>query len=76
MTNTNTPKGAEGDVRPRGRNAKAPATGIAKASRGTGTGTQGHSTPPPAKAPRGGRALDLVNLYPVVMGDDAKGGAA
>ena len=51
MTNTNTPKGAEGDVRPRGRHAKAPATGIAKASRGTGTGTHRQSTPAATNPP-------------------------
>jgi len=48
---TNTPKGAEGDVRPPCGNTKAPATGIAKASEGTGTGTREHSTPVEAKSP-------------------------
>jgi|GEM_PF-2687443 len=65
MTNTNTPKGAEGDVRPLAGNAKAPATGIAKASRGTGTGTHRQSTPaatnpPPATPPIGREALAFL----------------
>ncbi|TAK22958.1 MAG: hypothetical protein EPO40_27165 [Myxococcaceae bacterium] len=63
---TNTPKGAGADVRPQGRNAKAPATGIAKASRGTGTGTHRQSTPaaknpPPATQPIGREALAFLS---------------
>ena len=66
MTNTNTPKGAGADVRPQGRNAKAPATGIAKASRGTGTGTHRQSTPaatnpPPAPPSIGREALAFLS---------------
>lgn len=54
MTNTDTPHGGKGDVRPQSRNTKAPTTGIVKASAGTRTGTPEHSTPAAANPPREG----------------------
>jgi hypothetical protein len=56
MTNTDTPQGARGDVRPQSRNTKAPTTGIVKAFEGTGTGTHRQSTPAATKPPPGARA--------------------